>query len=80
MYDFDEDTGIATLYIITNAPERFVDSTGALFYTADGTATGSGGIVGHVIKITVAVWIAHAKDVQICRLWVVIEHALFNVL
>ena len=51
MYGFDEDTGIATLYIITNAPERFVDSTGALFYTADGTATGSGGIVGHVIKL-----------------------------
>ena len=51
IYNFNEDTGIATLSVITNAPERFVDATGALFYIADGTATSSGGMVIHTIRI-----------------------------
>ena len=49
-YFLDEDTGTATLYIVTNAPGRFVDATGALFYTMDGTAVSSGGMIMRVIR------------------------------
>ena len=45
IYDFNEGTGIATLQIITNTPERFTDATGALLHTTDGTATNNEGIV-----------------------------------
>ena len=43
-YNYDEDAGVARLTITTNMPLRFTDATGALFYTEDGTATGSRGI------------------------------------
>ena len=49
VYDFNEDTGIATLFIVTNVPD-LVDAGGTLFYTTEGTATSSGGIVRHTIK------------------------------
>ena len=41
---YDEAVGVARLTIITNAPARFTDATGALFYTEDGSATGGGGV------------------------------------
>jgi hypothetical protein len=50
VYDFNEDTGIATLNIVTNAPD-VVNAGGALFYTSDGTATSSGGIIKHAILL-----------------------------
>ena len=43
-YTYDEAAGVARLTITTNAPARFTDATGALFYTEDGSATGGGGI------------------------------------
>ena len=43
-YNYDEDARVARLTITTNMPLRFTDATGALLYTEDGTATGSGGI------------------------------------
>ena len=50
IYDFSEGTGIATLQILTNNPERFTNASGALLYTTDGTATSNGGIVIHEIN------------------------------
>ena len=49
VYDFNEDTEIATLLVVTNVP-GLVDAGGVLFYTTDGTATSSGGIVRHTVK------------------------------
>ena len=43
-YNYDEDAGVARLTITTSMPLRFTNATGALLYTEDGTATGSGGI------------------------------------
>ena len=43
-YTYDEDAGEAVLTITTSDPSEFTDATGALFYTDDGTAVGSGGM------------------------------------
>lgn len=44
-YSFDENAGVAKLIITTSdRSNRFTDERGALFYTVDGTADGSGGI------------------------------------
>lgn len=44
-YVIDEEAGTAILQIITNAPQRFFNTSGALYYTTDGTATSSEGKV-----------------------------------
>ena len=45
-YTVNEDAGVVELSITTNDPTRFVDATGALFYTdiTNGTATSGGGM------------------------------------
>ena len=43
-YTYNEDDGEAVLTITTSDPSEFTDANGALFYTDDGTAVGSGGM------------------------------------
>ena len=43
-YPVNEADGVATLTITTSDPGAFTNVTGALFYTTDGSATGSGGL------------------------------------
>ena len=46
VYVIDEEAGNVILQIITNAPSRFSNSSGALIYTTHGTATSNGGLCG----------------------------------
>ena len=43
-YRYGEDAGEAVLTITTSDPAEFTNATGALFYTDDGSAVGSGGM------------------------------------
>ena len=43
-YTFNENAGVATLTITTSDPTMFTNANGALFYTTDGSAQGSGGL------------------------------------
>ena len=51
-YTFHEDAGEAVLMITTNDPSQFTNANGALYYTNDGSALGSGGMLNLHFKKT----------------------------